>query len=469
MSPTARSGRSGQERGPLHGSGVLRAVGLAARLTLIPSLLSVAALVAGCGPERGVRVVLITFDTLRYDAFAAAGSMPRTRERLVEGLEFERSYAATSTTQPTHATLLTGLHPWVHGVVRNGKVLDHGLVTVPEILRREGFETAAAVASFPVAGRFGFAQGFDRYDDEFDEIMFRRGWAGYEVPAGQFYSLADHVVARAGALLDVANAGSAAGRKQFFWFHFFDPHGPYGDCGEGEQTGPGAVLSALDEGPESAEREFWKARRLYYEDVASMDRAVERLLRRLEEDRARYVTHVVVTADHGEALGEGGSMGHGKRLLPSQIHVPLAILSPAVEAGSRDTVVGSIDVAPTLLALAGVDPKVLEAGGGRDLTRPRVASRAAGMRRVYPEHAMEVRLDGSRHPLGEPMFYAVSDDGRIVRGSGDGLITEPGGDRPSARWAGLFAGFEKRLQATSTGAAVEPEVMEGLRALGYLD
>lgn len=451
---------------------VSRRLALRSALPALLLPLVLAALAAGCGPDRGVRVVLITFDTLRYDAFAPDGAMPLTRERLADGLEFERSYSATSTTQPTHATLFTGLHPWVHGVVRNGRTLAAEFVTVPEILREEGFDTAAVVGAFPVAARFGFDQGFDRYDEEFSKGMFKRGWAGHDVAEGKFYSLAEDVVRRASETLDGFTSS-----RQFLWVHFFDPHDPYGDTTDGEPLGPAEILRLARDEPESVERRVAEARRLYLEDVVFLDRSVDRLLQRLEEDEDRYETHLVVTADHGEALGEHGSVGHGKRLLPSQIHVPLVLLSPAVEGGRRDTVVGSIDVAPTLLSLSGADRaavEALEAGGGRDLTEPRVPSRAAGMRRTYAPRAVEARLDGSHHPIGEPQFYVVGEDGRILRGNGDGLQAPlgapPGGSAlDPARLTEVFAGFEQRLTESASDEPLEPEVMRGLGALGYVD
>ena len=110
--------------------------------------------------------MLITLDTLRADGLAPR-LMPRTAAFADRGLRFERAYAATATTQPTHATLFTGLHPWEHGLTRNGRVLAAGFDTLAERLRAAGFETAAVVASFPLERRFGFAQGFDSYEQEF--------------------------------------------------------------------------------------------------------------------------------------------------------------------------------------------------------------------------------------------------------------------------------------------------------------
>ena len=132
---------------------------------------------AGEAPRDRVRVVLITFDTLRYDHLPVVGddfrdwpyAMRRTLDFVDGGVVFENAYSTTSTTQPTHATMFTGLQPWVHGVTRNGVVLDESHVTLAEELRAAGFETHAIVASFPLHEMFGYAQGFDTFDDDFDE------------------------------------------------------------------------------------------------------------------------------------------------------------------------------------------------------------------------------------------------------------------------------------------------------------
>lgn len=130
--------------------------------------LALAVVASGCSrpaPKR-VRVVLVTLETLRYDVFAGGAlrpAMPRLLERARHGTRFTHFYAATSTTEPSHATMFTELHPWQHGVVCNGEVLDRRVRTIAEVLREVGFETRAVVASHPLAAEFGFARGFDAF------------------------------------------------------------------------------------------------------------------------------------------------------------------------------------------------------------------------------------------------------------------------------------------------------------------
>lgn len=453
-----------------------------ARRTL-PWLLLVV-LITSCARERGVRVVLVTLDTLRWDSFAGApdapAAMPHLAEWASDATVFERFHAASSSTQPSHASMLTGLQPWAHGVHRNGMRLEAVRRTVPEILGEAGFETAAVVASMPLASVFGFDQGFARYVDAFDlgdlESPYWRQAAaraadaeGEVAPSADepFYSLAEATVERAFAELDAMTS-----RRQFLWLHLFDPHSPYGDAVEGElRSHPGRILQLVERGEDPAAA-IAEARRLYDADVASMDAVLARWLERLARQEDVYETHVVIVSDHGESFGEDGSMAHSRRLTPEQIHVPLLLHSPRLAPGTRSDVAGCVDLAPTLLALAGVEADL---PGGRDLTsRGGVRPHAFGMRRPFDRPTPDRRIDGSEQLLPEHWFFWVDESGRLVRGNRDFLVPPPGGEEipaaEAARARMLFAAFEDELEAAQAGGEIEnPEVLEALRALGYVD
>ena len=87
----------------------------------------------------------------------------------------QRHYASSGTTQPTHASLLTGLHPWQHGLTRNGQALGAELRTVAEVFSAGGYRTGAVIASFPLHESFGFGQGFEVFDDDFESKVGRSG------------------------------------------------------------------------------------------------------------------------------------------------------------------------------------------------------------------------------------------------------------------------------------------------------
>lgn len=457
--------------------------------------LTILVTLGACRDPQPVRVVLVTLDTLRYDSLVPAegegaeSAMPRLLERSRAGVRFERFYAATSITQPSHASMLTALHPWEHGVVSNGQVLPERFVTVPEALREAGFATAAVVASFPVASRFGFGQGFDSFSEDFTEHpTTNRRWEGHRVPEDRFYAFADTVTDRALAALDAFESADRAGagpaRHQFLWVHYFDAHDPYGDTAKEEPSYPiTRVFHTIEQGGDPAPL-LARFRTAYDRDVSFVDHHLDRLLARLEADAEAYETHVVLASDHGESFGEGGAIGHGMRLTDEQVRVPLVILSPLAEPRVDPTPAGSVDVARTLLALAGVpaDPEPWSrardlslapsalGGAGRSGAGERAG--ALGMRRTIPNaRIVELRTDGTRHSLQEPLFFAVDREGRVFRGNGAGLTEAPPEADPGTarRVVALFGAFERSLESGTAPAAADPEALEGLRALGYVN
>ncbi len=432
-----------------------------------------------CHPfaSKDTRIVLITLDTLRYDSFERQGDgealtdMPALTAWGREAAVFDRFYSATSTTQPSHASMFTGLHPWQHGVTRNGQPLAAEALTVSEILQDAGFSTAAVVASFPLSREFGYEQGFGIFDDDFKRGQ-RGGWSrreGEAEAAKPFFSRADTISRKAIELIDGEESG-----RQFFWFHYFDPHDPYGDSSDEENapvTGPLRALEIAAKGKDpSAEVEL--ARRLYNQDVRFMDRWIATVLDRLASDDDRFDTHIVIVADHGESFGEDGSMAHGTRLTAGQIHVPCLILSPRVAAGRRADPAGSVDIGATLLSLAGIKPGLV---AGRDLTlAPSVPPRVFGMRRVHSKGARFQRLDGQRYAIDVPWFYTVLPDGYVVRGNSEEIESLPDSLSDPARQdlgedlRRLFKAFEAELDGSFRQENLDPETREALEALGYI-
>jgi arylsulfatase len=412
--------------------------------------------------------VLITLDTLRYDRFEGGGPlgvpMPRTRALAERGRVFQRNYAATSTTQPTHASIFTGLHPWQHGVPRNGVVLADELETVVERMRARGFATAAVVSSFPVHRRFGFDQGFDRYEDTFTAGE-RRRWNKIEVPGERFYSQADSVTERAIAQLD-----ELPGEKQFFWFHYFDAHQPYGDAPGADPITLVGLKRALRAGEPDAAELIARARRAYDHDIRYLDASLGSLFDRLQADGPRVETHIVIVSDHGESFGEAGSLGHGERLTTEQIRVPLVIVSPRVAPGTSEVAVGSVDVAATLDALAGGEGLP---GAGIDLTSDPAgwpADRSVvGMRRTFAEPYEDVRTNGSIEIVHGVRFYRVR-GGREYIGSDVEVFANDGAPiSPALReqTAALFGVFAAELDESPSGELLDRETQQALEALGY--
>lgn len=295
-------------------------------------------------PPARPNVLLVTMDTTRADRCSVYGFEPDTTPALRalarSGVRFERAYAASSTTAPTHASLFTGLSPLRHGVVGNGLALAPTAVTLTERLADAGWDTAAIVSSFVLHERFGLAQGFAHYDDEFDPVggsMRGHRWGKFEIEDG-FDRRADATTARAIRWLDERRAPE---RPFFLFVHYFDPHEPYDP--------PEPHRSRFADGPKPSHG----AR--YLAEIAFTDEQIGRLLAALEARGHAADTLVIVTADHGEGLGQHGYAYHGAHVHEEAVRVPLLVRWPGGPAGrSVAEPVETIDLAPTILELTGL-------------------------------------------------------------------------------------------------------------------
>jgi arylsulfatase A-like enzyme/Flp pilus assembly protein TadD len=271
-------------------------------------------------------VLLVTIDTWRYDASGFSGSgKVRTPalDRLADGGRvFDFAHAHAVVTLPSHASILTGRFPYEHGVHDNaGYRLDGSIPTLASMLRAQGWATAAFVSAFPLDRRYGLAQGFDRYDDEYDGFA-PLSFTPPERPAGETVEKA----------LEWWEA--QRGKPRLMWVHIFTPHYPY-------EPGP------------PWEREYAAAP--YYGDVARSDSEIAPLIERVL-DGPDGNTVVIVTSDHGEALGEHGEQTHGMFAYEATLKVPLVLYARgAVKPSRDDRSARHVDIVPTVLELTGIE------------------------------------------------------------------------------------------------------------------
>ena len=274
-------------------------------------------------------VLLITLDTTRADSLGAYGApdgaTPNLDRLARSGVVFDEAITAAPLTLPAHSSLFTAKYPPRHGVRDNGGfVLDGGETTLAERLKNAGFQTGGFVGAYVLDRRWGIAQGFDTYFDDFDFAKAKgSALASVERPANE---VADHAL----AWLD-----SVASSRFFGWVHFYDAHSPY-------------------DPPEPYRTRF--ADRPYEGEVSFVDSQLGRLVAFLERRHLLEKTIVVAIGDHGESLGEHGESTHGFFVYRSVLRVPFTILAP-VEGmhGKRiANTVRSVDLTPTLLDLVGV-------------------------------------------------------------------------------------------------------------------
>jgi arylsulfatase A-like enzyme/Tfp pilus assembly protein PilF len=273
-------------------------------------------------------VLLITIDTLRADALGVYGGRAATPnlDRLAkDGIRFTFAHSHAVVTLPSHTSILTGRYPFEHGVRDNaGYRLADSATTLAEAARAKGFATGAFVGAFPLDRQFGLSQGFDEYDDAVGAA-----------------SLSEFVFPERRAEQVVAAARDWIGRQNrpwLAWVHVFDPHSPYSP-------------------PSPFSIEY--AGHGYAGEVAYTDRALGPLIE-LARTASRPTT-VVVTADHGEGLGDHGEPTHGVFAYESTLRVPLMVaqVGAHVTTSGRSFVsaasVRHIDIVPTIAGLVGLD------------------------------------------------------------------------------------------------------------------
>jgi arylsulfatase A-like enzyme len=335
-----------------------RALRLAAVLAALAGVVALAACRRGPPrpPSGPPNVVVLLGDTVRRDAVGCYGAgehaTPAIDALAAAGARFEQARAQASWTLPSVASVFTSR--WCHEVTDWADLpqrLPDEAVTMAELFRAKGYATAGFSANVLVNRDDGFAQGFDEF------------WA----PPAEASMWTDALTTadRAAAWLKA----HAAAKPFFLYVHFVDPHSPY--CPPDKRPkDPNAPIPGdmslsfygkkpLPDGPTIAE---W--RRLYAEEVALVDRGVDRVLAGLPFE-VRRNTYVVFLADHGEEFFDHGFLGHGWSLYEELLRVPLVMSGPAIPAGRvvREPV-GLIDLLPTLADLARLD-----AGGARSSWR----------------------------------------------------------------------------------------------------
>ncbi len=272
-------------------------------------------------------VLLITVDTLRADALSSYGGAARTPnlDALAgEGIRFTFAHAHAVITLPSHASILTGRYPFEHGVRDNaGFRLPDSAETLAEAAKAKGLATGAFVGAFPLDRQFGVAQGFDVYDD-----------LGGRETAGAEFAFAERP---AGEVVQAARSWIEQQQKPWLaWVHVFDPHAKYAP-------------------PSPFDREY--ATNPYAGEVAYVDRALGPLLEIAR--RASRPTTIIVTADHGEGLGDHGEATHGVFAYESTLRVPLILAqvgsgATSAAGATSDVPVRHIDILPTVAELLGL-------------------------------------------------------------------------------------------------------------------
>ena len=282
-------------------------------------------------------VVLISIDTCRADYLSCYGYSKNTTPNIDalagEGVLFENAITPVPQTLPGHSSMLTGTIPPYHGVHdNNGYQLAGSNITLAEILNENGFSTAGFISAFVLDSQFGIDQGFETYNDRFEEELNSNG--------------IDERRAEETSSLAMKWLDEHKGDPFFLFLHYFDPHMKY-------------------DPPEPFASEF--SQDLYAGEIAYTDHWIGKVLDKLKETGLYDSTLIIITADHGERLGEHIEVTHIYYIYQGNIHVPLIIKVPGQKVPRRITQrVGIIDIVPTICNLLDIEaPSGIQ---GKDLS-----------------------------------------------------------------------------------------------------
>ena len=372
-----------------------------------PSVRARVAIAGGAGAgganeakARRPNVVLISLDTLRPDHLGCYGGSKEVSPRLdalaAQGLRFSQAYSVSSYTLPSHASMLTGQYPAVHGAVDRRDHLDPSCSPfLARLLADAGYVTAAFTGGGYVSPTYGFAEGFDRYSVNdpvwaLDELRGRMLLATGEERNGERASAKLALLRRYAAPMIASWIERQQDGVPFFLFlHTYIAHNyapdkqrleQFGLLGEQDLQEPFTHHKDRDryndggpfpEGAEALRASLRKEYLAYYDaTIAMADEFVGGVLDALERAGLARDTIVIVTSDHGEEFGEHAFFGHGETLFEAAVRVPLIARLPerlaAAPGGARrqpavlDGPVSQVDYAPWILRLVGVkaDPRM---------------------------------------------------------------------------------------------------------------
>lgn len=440
----------------------------------------------------GLSIILITVDTLRADALGCYGNpdarTPAIDRLAAQGARFANAQAQSSWTLTAHASIMTGLTVGQHGADAASLYLPASRDTIAAMLARRGYRTAAIVSSVYTGSRFGFAHGFEVFNEEMSPP-----WTGLAACGlARRLGVAPHTWVpsderRAGSVTAAALSILERDRDapSFLWLHYFDPHSDYDPpppfaAARAGYAGPfdGATIPLLDVNlhrrairPEDVRH----LRSLYDGEVAYLDSELAALVAGLRRLGLARRTAIVLTADHGESFYEHGTLLH-ESLYQEVLHVPLLLWLPGRIPAARvvDATVRQMDIAPTVAELAGVPWRV---AGSRAASLVPLALGAPEAPRPAPA---ERQVGGLGAPVTGEQVALVEWPWKLIASTGAGPqlfnLPEDPGERTNLAASEparveLMAAALANEHAAAGRAVAQPDawLLHALRSLGYVN
>ena len=445
---------------------IVATTSIAVGLTLVSPVISDAA-----SPQPSV--VVITVDAMRADHLGSYGysksTSPNIDRLMSQGLRFERAWTPEPLTGPAMCSMVTGLEPHDHAATRNGLRMKSGLNSLPKILADNGWKTAAFVGTWTLKNNLTLlGEHFETYGERLE----RKRWFGILNSEATCEDVTDDALDWLGE-----ERKKGPGKPFFLWVHYIEPHAPYRFHQDYADR-----IGVNDDQLTKIDR--------YDTEIAAVDESIARLLAGVRQAVDDKDLLVVLTADHGESLGEHNYWGHGRYLYEPSLRIPLGISwNGVIPAGTVSSQATLLDLMPTLLELVGVDfPEDLpgrswaKTARGADELDERVGCYQAHRGAVHGESSRESDKKRSKGLLWVGVING--DKKEMVKVSRQliqiyDLSTDPGeletlaaiDAKPSDSLAACLARVAEGLGSLDELATqkLDDETVEKLKALGYLE
>ncbi len=397
-------------------------------------------------PERGAPVddpdiLLITLDTCRADHLAmygyAAANIPTLARLAASGTVFETAFTSIPVTTPAHVSLMTGVAPPHHRSRFNAVPLQHSFFTLAEMLSDRGYLTGAFVSAYPVVSEIsGLQRGFSIYDQlltprTLEPLFYRTTLMKPFTRLGPFrpaerasWRTEDSV--RAWWKLH-------SNQTRFTWIHFYDAHAPYkppetfrrifSDTLSPPEMSIQRILSFTQSAPDQETISEFIAG--YDGEIAVMDRVISNLIRDISNRGRLDHTLIIITADHGESLGEHNYyFSHGDHLFDPSLHIPLIMIWKNHIPGNKiiSGQASILDILPTITSLLKI-PAGTPRFDGIDLSRFFPDARPIPPRNLFSESGSGVYTHAHIAPDDR-----IQRKERAVRTETKKLILKPDGE-----------------------------------------
>lgn len=451
----------------------------------------------------GPNIILLSVDALRADYLSfynpdAAADIPNLNAFARDALVFQQAFAQAPWTKPSFGTLFTGLYPEAHGATSKTASLSPSVETLAELLQRGGYYTQGFSNNPNMTAIFGMDKGFSGYVDLKPDLLFKAPGSasnlslygvlrkvfmvaegklrGGRLRVTDFYQPADSVTATA---LNWIDSGIVPKDTPFYlYLHYMETHDPFMDH---DQPGLGYARARMEH--PDPEKFLEPMRKAYISEIEYLDKYLGELFEGLKARGLYDNTVIVFVSDHGEEFFDHDGWWHGQTLYEELLRVALVLKLPgSLRGGEVNTDMARlIDVPPTLLVLAGLEPG--KAMSGQPLCDPSGAFVNSGIVYSYAENDFEGNVLQGVRSREKAMIQANEDNPRGTKPvelydmvadplQEHDLAEQPEhGDAVKALTEVIdqfMRGIFENAPDPGTEVEVDPQLQQQLEALGYL-